>query len=262
MLSASDGLNSSGCSARRSRKPAWNVHARSVRKVSSPRARSGCAAVDPCAGRGQAAAVASTTAATSASTSMRPPRSVDTATRSPRSEPMTGGAKVAPGSPSASGDARVGSGEHREQQGQVVDVAGHRPGDPQRLPLVLRRPRRHAPAARPQPVHPAERRRVAQAAAHVGALRERHHAGGQRARRSPARPARAARRVHRVAGGTEDRVERVADRPRTPARSSSRSAPPPPAGSARRPARRGRGRCRPAAASRTSSATRPRRGCP
>ena len=56
---------------------------------------------------------------------------------------MTGGANVAPGSPSASGDARVGSGEHREQQGQVVDVAGHRPGDPERLPLVLRRPRRH-----------------------------------------------------------------------------------------------------------------------
>ena len=57
------------------------------------------------------------------------------------------------------------------------------------------------------PDDPAERRRVAQRAAHVGPLGQRHHAGGQGAGRSPAGAARGVSGVDRVERGPEDRLK-------------------------------------------------------
>src|SRR4051794_6181952 len=103
MLSARDCLNSSGCSARSGPKPAWNSQARSVRKVSSASGRVGYAESTAAPARSKTVTDDATTSATSWSTSNAPPRSTDTATRSPVRVPVTGGANQFPGSPSAVG---------------------------------------------------------------------------------------------------------------------------------------------------------------
>ena len=180
-----------------------------MRKVSSASARSGWAANTRAPPRANRRPAASVTPATSWSTSRAPPRSAVKATRSPASEPCSGAANVQPGSPSASGTRGSGPLMHREQQGEVGDVAGQRAAHRGGLPLVGRGPRRH-PAERGSQAHDAaERRGVAQRAAHVGAVRERHHARRQRAGRSSARAAGGPVGVVRVAGGAEDGVEGV-----------------------------------------------------
>src|SRR4051812_36853561 len=99
MLSASDCLKASGCSARSAPNRAWKCQARRVRNVSSASERSGWAeSTLP-----NTDADEDTIAATSSSTSKAPPRSTDSATRSPDSEPDRGGANEEPESPSASG---------------------------------------------------------------------------------------------------------------------------------------------------------------
>ena len=106
------------------------------------------------------------------------------------------------------GHPRVRTRHHREQQRRITHVA-RQAGDPERLPVVERRPVGDAPQRGPQADHPAERRRVAQRATHVRAVRQWQHARGEGRRRSPARPARGTARVRRVARGPEDRVEGV-----------------------------------------------------
>ena len=233
-----------------------------MRKVSSASERSGYAAATCAPAPEKTAAEDATTERTSSSTWNAPPRSSDSATRRPDREPASGGAKARPGVAQRQRRARVGAGQHREQQRQVADVARHRAADRGALPRVGVRPLGHPAQRRPQPDHAAERRRVAQRATHVGAVGQRHHARAQRARRTAGRAAGGPGRVDRVQGGAEDRVEGVrpggelrhvglADRYGAGAR-----------GPARRAARRGRGRGRRTAASRTSSASRPPRGCP
>src|SRR3954447_19635847 len=100
MLSASDCLNDSGCSARRAPNLAWKCHARRVRNVSSASVSTGYAEDTAAPAEVKTEADDSMIEATSWSTSNAPPRSVDSATRRPESEPETGGAKVEPGSPS------------------------------------------------------------------------------------------------------------------------------------------------------------------
>ena len=104
---------------------------------------------------------------------------------------------------------RVRSGQHRQQQGDVRDVACQRPAHRRRLPLVGQRPLRHPPERRPHPDHAAERRRVAQRATHVGAVGQGHHPGSQRRGRSPARAPGRLGAVDGVASGAVDAVERV-----------------------------------------------------
>ena len=103
MLSASDGLNSSGEAASIRPNFAWKCHARRVRKVSSASASTGWAAETEAPAAVKADADEATIEATSASTSIVPPRSGASATRSPESDPDSGGAKAEPGSVSACG---------------------------------------------------------------------------------------------------------------------------------------------------------------
>ena len=173
-------------------------------------AQVGVGAEDPGAGAGDGAAgVTRPRSVTSASTSNAPPRSGDQATRSPESEPVSGGAKAEPGSPSAVGTR--GSGPARTESssatsptvraiGPLTEVVSHR----------LSVGQDGHPAERgPQADDAAERRRVAQRAAHVGAVGERDHAGGQGGRSPAGGAARGTGRVGRVPGGAEDRVEGV-----------------------------------------------------
>ena len=90
-----------------------------------------------------------------------------------------------------------------------LDVACERAAGAGGLPEVVGRPRRHPTERRTEPDDAAERRGVAQRAAHVGAVRQRHHPRPQGTRRSPARAAGRAGRVDRVERGAEDRVEGV-----------------------------------------------------
>ena len=107
------------------------------------------------------------------------------------------------------GHPRVRPGQHRQQQGQVAHVAGQRTTGRGALPGVVRRPLGYPPHRGPEPHHIAERRRVPQRPAHVGAIGEGDHAAGQRGGGTPARAARRAAQVVRVQRGAEDIVERV-----------------------------------------------------
>ncbi len=263
MLSASEALKASGCSASWWPNRAWKCQARRVRKVSSALRSSGCADSTRARRRPPSPApAASTTAATSWSTSIVPPRSGLSATRSPGSVPLTGGAKFAPGSASASGTRASGPAMTLSNSatsptvrpiGPPTEVVSHwfSLGHSGTLPRLGRRPTtpQNDAGLRSDPPmsDPSASGTMPAARAHAG---------------SPAGPARAAAGIDRVEGGPEDRVEGVATRPRTPARSSCRSARPPRPGSARRSARRAAARGRRTGASRRSSATPPPRGCP
>ena len=99
---------------------------------------------------------------------------------------------------------------HRvEQQRDVLDVARHRAVDAE-IAVDLRRRRVRDPAeARAQPDDAAEARRVAQRAAHVGALGQPCGAGCERRRGAAGRAGRRARQVPRIARRPEHLVEGV-----------------------------------------------------
>ncbi len=209
MLSASDCLKESGCSRSSGPSFAWRCQARSVRKVSSARERSGCASRHRGPGRGEdrrrggddgrhvvvhlerAAEVGRERDPQAGEGARQRWRELDTGVAERLRRPG------------------VGAGHHGEQQREVADVAGHRAADRRGLPLVVERPLRHPAQRRAQADDAAERRGVAQRPAHVGSVGQRDHAGGQRARRAPAGPARGPRRVDGVQRRAEDRVERV-----------------------------------------------------
>ena len=131
-------------------------------------------------------------------------RGAPRAPRSPRGRPagrrgrgsrrsaarVTGSSSAANGSCDRQRVARVGAGER-------LEAAARRPAPcarSARAPATgsTGRParRRDPPGRRPQPDEVAERGRVADAGAEVGAVGEREHPGGDRGRRAAARPAR------------------------------------------------------------------------
>ena len=95
--------------------------------------------------------------------------------------------------------APVGLGEDVEQQRDVADGAGHRPGVGEHAERA-RGPGGDAAERRLQPGLAAEAGRDADRAAAVRAQRERHHAGAERRGAATARAARRRRRVPGIAG--------------------------------------------------------------
>ena len=103
MLSFSDGLNPSGRFSSSARNRCWNSQARSVRKAASALCSTGCASSTTAPAASRTAACRETTSATAWSTANAPPRSTDSATRTPARSPCSGGANVEPGASSDSG---------------------------------------------------------------------------------------------------------------------------------------------------------------
>lgn len=95
-----------------------------------------------------------------------------------------------------------------EEQRGVGGVARHRAGHAVRGPGVAGPPAGHPAGARPHADDVAERGGVAEAAAAVGAVRDREHPRGEGGGRASARPSRVAGGVPRVDGRAEDGVER------------------------------------------------------
>ena len=153
MLSASDCLNASGCSASSGPSLAWKCHARRVRKVSSASGSEGYAAVTTAPAAANTGAADSTTAATAASTSNAPPRSTESATRSPVERPgQRRRERRARARRERVRHPPVRTGEHRQQQRQVRDRPGHaarRPRwSPRRCRAATRAPGRARAGAR------------------------------------------------------------------------------------------------------------------
>ena len=96
-----------------------------------------------------------------------------------------------------------------EHQGGILGGARQRPVHLARIPGERHRVVRRQPRRRPDADDAAERRRNADRAAEVGALRERQHAGRDRDRRAAGRAGRAERRIPRIAGRAEQRVDGV-----------------------------------------------------
>ena len=108
-----------------------------------------------------------------------------------------------------SGSARIGARHRIEEQRHVFDDCAPsvlRPSSYRRCPS---RARGHPPGRRAQSDDAAEARRIAQRAAHVGAMRHPGHAGRERRRRTARRSGRRARRVPRIERAPEDLVEGV-----------------------------------------------------
>ena len=87
----------------------------------------------------------STTAATSWSTSNAPPRSVDRATRSPASEPDSGGTNATPGSPNACGARGSGPASTESSSASILRRAAEA-GLSRRTSSRLRRPSASSPS--------------------------------------------------------------------------------------------------------------------
>ena len=96
------------------------------------------------------------------------------------------GANADPGPAATVGTRGSGPASTDSSSATSLDVAGQRAADRGGLPEVVVRPLGHPPERRPQPDHAAERGRVAQRAAHVAAVGERHHPCGEGRGRSPA----------------------------------------------------------------------------
>ena len=107
----------------------------------------------------------------------------------PRTSPVSAALKSGTGSRRARRVRRIGAGDHRQRERGIADGPG------QRTDLIERRGERQQPVARDaavgrlQPDDAAQRRRLADRSAGVGAERERRHAGGDGHRRSAARSA-------------------------------------------------------------------------
>ena len=188
---------------------ASNCHARSVRKHSSAPAKSGLASSTNAPWVSQVAAADRTDSATSSST---PTRAAQVCRES---DPQAGERTFAD---IGEGPARllqrdrrptVGSGHHRQQQGQVIDRPGHRTLHRQTRVPVGGRIHRYPAGGRPEPDDVAVPGGQPQRSAHVVAVGQRVHAGGQRGRGAAGRPARRHGQVVGVAGDAEDLVERV-----------------------------------------------------
>ena len=96
-----------------------------------------------------------------------------------------------------------------EQQREVLDIARHRPLEAEIAVDRDRQRMRDAADARPHADDAAEARRIAQRAAHVGAMREPGHAGRERHRRAAGGAGGRARRVPGIARRAEHLVEGV-----------------------------------------------------
>ena len=103
--------------------------------------------------------------------------------------------------------ARVGAGQHGEEERDVVHGPGHRSHVRERAPSG-RRPGRDAAGGRLVADDAAPRRRDPDRAAAVGAHRERAQSGGQRGRRAAAAPAGAALEIPRVPRDARERAVR------------------------------------------------------
>ena len=104
---------------------------------------------------------------------------------------------------------RVGAGQHGHGQGEVVHAAGQRTGAAQPRPGVAGRGRGHDPGGGPEAGDAAERGRVAQGPAHVGAVGHRLDPARDGRGRAAAGPARAAVQGVGIGGGAEELVEGV-----------------------------------------------------
>ncbi len=113
--------------------------------------------------------------------------------------------------------ARIVTDHGGEQQAGIRHRARHRPQDGKRAPSERAFFAWHQAGRRPEPDHPAKRRRVAQRAASIRAGCDRYHAGCQCDGRSAGGTGGGLRRIERIAGGAIDGVARVGARPRTPA---------------------------------------------
>ncbi len=96
-----------------------------------------------------------------------------------------------------------------EHQRCVLGAARQRPVHLARIPGERHRMVGDQPRRRTDADDAAERRRDADRAAEIGTLRQRHHGGRHRRRRSARRTSRAERRVPGIAGGAEHRVHGV-----------------------------------------------------
>src|SRR3954447_21791354 len=97
MLSLNEGLNSSGRLASSVRNRCWKTQARRVRNAASALCRMGWASSTVAPAAAKTAAWSWTTAATAWSTSKAPPRSTESATRTPAKSPANSGENVEPG---------------------------------------------------------------------------------------------------------------------------------------------------------------------
>ena len=121
--------------------------------------------------------------------------------------PVSAATKSGTGSRAARRVGGVGAGDHVQQRApRRATVRVERPDLIERRGEREQAVARDASVGRLQPDEAAERGRLADRSAGVGSERGRHQAGGDRDRRSAARPARRARRIPRVARRAEGRV--------------------------------------------------------
>ena len=128
------------------------------------------------------------------------------AMRTPLNRAPSGARNARPSRRSRAG-ARIGPGDRAQQQRDVGDRARHRPRTASGA--TCRRPGGTRPGDGRKPDDVAEARGIAQRAAHVAAVGDRHHAAGERHGRAAAAAAAGLRQVVRIARRAEHRVERL-----------------------------------------------------